>query len=120
MTMLEHFTILLYNHTSSKVHIDEARQELFTVKGWAMDAIPPTRAALMQHIRRAVYQGGNCWGKMLQVTIGMPSAGDWGWVNPSNWRPRWTTLPESSAPTRELIRLAARRGVLGAASARRY
>ena len=41
-----------------------------------MDAIPPTRAALMQHIRRAVYQGGHCWGKMLQATIGMPSAGD--------------------------------------------
>jgi len=66
VTMLKGFTILLYNHTSSKVKIDEACHELFTVKGWAMDAIPPTRAALMQHIRRAVYQGGHCWSKMLQ------------------------------------------------------
>ena len=104
VTMLERVTILLYNRTSSKVYIDEARQELFTVNGWAMNSIPPTRAALVQHIRSAVYQGGHCWGKMLQATIGMPSAGNWGWVNPSNWRSRWTTLPEASAATRELIR----------------
>ena len=25
-----------------------------------MDAIPPTRAALVQHIKRTVYQGGHC------------------------------------------------------------
>ena len=66
-----------YYHTSSKVNIDEARQELFTMKGRAMDAIPPTRAALLQHIKRAVYQGGHCWGKMLQATIGMPPPGEW-------------------------------------------
>ena len=78
----------IYVCTNSKVNIDEARQELFTMKGKSMDAIPPTRAALLQHIRRAVvYQGGHCWGKMLQATIGMPPPGDWGWVNPQNWRP---------------------------------
>ena len=70
--------------------IDEARQKLFTMKGQSMDAIPPTRAALLQHIKRAVYQGGHSWGKVLQATIGMPPPGDWGWVNPQNWRPMWT------------------------------
>ena len=57
VALIEWFTILLYNHTISKVNIDEARRELFTMKGRAMDAIPPTRAALLQHIKRAVYQG---------------------------------------------------------------
>ena len=84
VALIERFTILLYNHTSSKDNIDEARQELF--KGREMDAIPPTRAALLQHIKRAVYQGGHCCGKMLQATIGMPPPGDWEWVNPQNWR----------------------------------
>ena len=60
---LERFTILLYGHISSMVNIDEARQELFTKKGRPMDAIPPTKAALVQHIKRAVYQGGHCWGR---------------------------------------------------------
>ena len=91
VALIERFTILLYNHNHySKVNIDEARQKLFTMKGRAMDAIPPTRAALLQHIKRAVYQGGHCWGKMLQATIGMPPPGDWGWVDPQNWRPMWT------------------------------
>ena len=40
--LIEWFTILLYNHTSSKVNIDEARQELLTMKGREIDAIPPT------------------------------------------------------------------------------
>ena len=75
VALIERFTILLYNHTINKVNIDEARRELFTMKGRAMDAIPPTRAALLQHIKRAVYQGGHCWGKMVQVTIGMPPPG---------------------------------------------
>ncbi len=55
VTVLERFTILLYDRTSSMVNIDQARQHLFTKKGRAMDALPPTKAALMQHIRRAVY-----------------------------------------------------------------
>ena len=66
---LEQFTILLYDCTSNVVNIDEAHQELFTKKGWHMNAIPPTRAALVQHTKRPVYQGGHCWGKMLESTM---------------------------------------------------
>ena len=75
IAMLERFTIVLYDRTSSMMNIDEARQLLFTKKGRAMDAIPPTRAALVHHIKRAVYQGGHYWGKMFHVTMDMPSAG---------------------------------------------
>ena len=96
---LERFTILLCGRTSSMVNIDEARQELFTKKGGPMDAIPPTKAALVQHIKRAVYQGGHCWGKMLQTTMFMPSA-----VDPQQWKPLWMVLPEASTAARELIR----------------
>ena len=80
-TVLERFTILLYNRTSTIVNIDEARGELFTKKGRAMDALPPTKAAFVQYIRRAVYQGGHCWGKMLHVCLDMPTPENWGWVN---------------------------------------
>ena len=66
IAVLERFTILLYARTSTLVSIGECRKHLFTKKGRAMDAIPPTRAALEQHSKRAVHQGGHCWGKMLQ------------------------------------------------------
>lgn len=39
--------------TSNVVNIDETRQELFTKKGQHMDDIPPTRAALAQHIKES-------------------------------------------------------------------
>ena len=33
--------------------------------------IPPTKTALVHNIKRAVYQGRHCWGKMLQVSLNM-------------------------------------------------
>ena len=98
VALIERFTILLYNHTSSKVNIDEACQKLFTMKSRAMDAIPPTRAALLQHIKRAVYQGGHCWGKTLQGTIGMPPPGD----SAHKTGDYVDHLPEASTASREL------------------
>ena len=84
---LEQFTILLYDRTSNVVNINEACQVLFTKKARHMDAIPPTRAALVPHIKRAVYQGGHCWGKILESTMCMPSTEDWGWIGPQDWKP---------------------------------
>ena len=50
--MLERFSIQLYDRTSGLVNIDETRKQLFSRKGRAMNAIPPTR--VVQHIKRAV------------------------------------------------------------------
>ena len=100
--------------TNSKVNIDEARQELFTMKGQSMDAIPPARAALLQHIRRAMYQGGHCWCKMLQATIGMPSA-PWGlgMSQPTKLETYVDHLPEASTASRELIHCGCKKGCTG-------
>ncbi len=59
-----------------------------------MDAIPPTRAALVHHVKREVYQGGHCCGKALKVSLNLPSPQNWGWADPHSWKPLWTTLPE--------------------------
>ena len=62
---LEYFTILLYDivRTSTCTSINEARKLLFThtKKGRQMSSLLPTMAALQQHIRRAVLQGGHIW-----------------------------------------------------------
>ena len=47
VAVLERFTLLIYDHTSSLMDIDKARQEMFTKKGRAIEAIPPTRSALV-------------------------------------------------------------------------
>ena len=87
MATLERFTILLYDRTISLVNVDEAQKQLFTKKGRAMEAIPYTRAALVQHIKRAVHQGGHCWDKALQAFPDIPTPENWGWTDPSNWKP---------------------------------
>ena len=37
-------------------HVDEARMELFYRKNKAIENIPPTSDALLQHVKRATYQ----------------------------------------------------------------
>ncbi len=110
IAVLERFTILLYNRTSTLVSVDECRKFLFTKRGRAMDAIPPTRATLEQHIKRAVYQGGHCWGKMLKKNLNLPSPSNWGWAEPSSWMPLWTTLPEATSSSRELLCCGCKKG----------
>jgi len=42
--------------------INDVRKLLFTRKGREMLTLPPSEAALQQHIKRAVLQGGHYWG----------------------------------------------------------
>ena len=111
--ILERFTILLYDRTNTLSNIDEARKRLFTKKGRTMYTIPPTRGALHQHTKRAVYQGGHCWGKSLEVAPVLPSPSNWGWTNPSHWTPLWTTLPEASIASRQLLRCGCKKNCKG-------
>src|SRR6218665_873316 len=53
---------MLYYRSSSESNVDSARRNLFTQKNRPYDKIPPTRAALFQHVLRAAYQAGYIWG----------------------------------------------------------
>ena len=77
---LGHFVMLPYDRTSSVTSVNKARLELFARKQKPYDAIPPSRAALLQHAKRAAYQAGIIW---AQATIKEPDirdAADWGWT----------------------------------------
>ena len=56
MSTIERF-VVMYDRTSSCESVDEARQELFTHKGRAIELIPPTSAALFQHAKRSCISG---------------------------------------------------------------
>ena len=53
MAMTERFVILLFDRTSPCTEIDTARRKLF-VKRHNVLSIPPTKAALEEHLKRAV------------------------------------------------------------------
>jgi len=38
-----------------------------------MDAIPPTKAALVHNIKRTIFQGGHCWDKTTKFAT-LPEA----------------------------------------------
>ena len=102
---LERFVVLLYDRTGIQGSVNEARKELFTRKGRAIDAISPTQAALMQHIKRTAYQAGHCWSQVMIPNPEIPSPNDWGWSKKpeGGWEACWTTLPEASQACRELV-----------------
>ena len=57
-TLLERFTVVMYDKASELEGVNEARKELFCQKGKTMETIPPTHDALLQHSKRAAYQAG--------------------------------------------------------------
>ena len=79
-----------------------------------LEGIPPTRAALEQHVKRCTYQGGYCWGQTLVPSCTLPSPCDWGWVeNEGQFEPLWTTLPEAAKSCYELISCGCKKGYRG-------
>ena len=110
LSTIERFTVLLYNRTSMLSSVDAARMELFVKKGRGMEDIPPTKDARMLHFKRSVFQGAYCWGTALQLAPELPSPSSWGWSNLGQWYPVWTTIPEASQATRELLRCGCQKG----------
>lgn len=101
---LERLTVVLYDKTTPSSSINQIRKELFCQKNRAMDKLPPTEDALLQHIRRAVYQAG-IWTTSTQTQQVIPSPQDFAWNKVSEpWVPVWMTIPEVSRSCRELIK----------------
>ena len=102
--LLEHFTVIVYDKTSDLQQVNEARQEMFCQKEKAMERLPPTQDALLQHTKRAAYQAG-IWCTSEQIEQHVPSPECWGWTLAENiWIPVWTTLPIAAEVCSELIK----------------
>lgn len=76
MEHLKRFVVLIYDRTSNKTNVNEARKQLLAQKFRAYDDIPPTRTSLLQHTNRAAYLAGHCW----SLSPDPPSPGDWRWI----------------------------------------
>ncbi|KAG7169075.1 hypothetical protein Hamer_G024294 [Homarus americanus] len=60
MHIIERFVILLYDRISSCMDINKVRRKLFAKKN-NVQLIPPTEAALEEHVKRAVMSGAKPW-----------------------------------------------------------
>ena len=106
MPVLERFVVLLYDRTSLCQGVNDAMKVLFAQKRRALENIPPTADALLQHTARVAYQAGHCWGQCIVSKPKLPSPSEWEWAKSESdaWRPRWTTLPEALKVCQELVK----------------
>ena len=99
---LEKCVIGMYDRSSIAKCVE---LELFARKQKSYQSISPTRAALVQHLKRSAYQAGCIWS---QVTVCHPetlSPADWGWIKDADiWKTYWSTLPPIATSCQELIK----------------
>lgn len=64
----------------------------------SMERLPPTREALKQHIKRAVYQSSGIWANSLENQIQSLDPEEWGWQlnNVGSLNPLWSTKTSAS------------------------
>ncbi|KXJ17320.1 hypothetical protein AC249_AIPGENE16297 [Exaiptasia diaphana] len=98
------FVVICYERTSSLTRVNRQRQQMFSKKSKTIDSIPPTKAALVQHMRRAIYQGVCVWRQTLVPQPVLPCPSAWGWKREGTWVPYWTTLLQANEICQELIR----------------
>ena len=77
LKVCEEFACRLYG-SKSCTSINDWRYHLFATKAAQGDQLPPTRDALVQHVRRANYQAG-IWLRALEATPNIPSPVGHGW-----------------------------------------
>ena len=77
-TMSTLFVVLIYDRTSDTIKFNDCRKQLFTRKSRILDNLPPTKAALQQHVKRGTYQA-ICGTKALNGDPKLPSPENWGW-----------------------------------------
>eukprot|EP00745_Piridium_sociabile_P026562 TRINITY_DN4240_c0_g2_i9.p1 TRINITY_DN4240_c0_g2~~TRINITY_DN4240_c0_g2_i9.p1 ORF type:complete len:1084 (-),score=281.98 TRINITY_DN4240_c0_g2_i9:490-3741(-) len=102
---LEKFVVMMYDRSNTAEGVDDARLEMFARKQRPYESIPPTRAALLQHVKRAAYQAGCVWS---QSTVRQPetqSPADWGWTKKGDlWQIFWTELPPIAESCQQLTK----------------
>ena len=105
MQRIERFVVLMYSKGCGAAGVNEARLRLFTSGTKSLESIPPTQAALFQHVKRAILQSSFYWHQALSAQQDIPDFSGWGWQkdNTSTWQPLWTTLDDASVACTTLL-----------------
>ena len=111
-SLIERFVVLMYESTSNMYKVNQARKELFTKKSRSLENIPPTQAALKQHVLRAQLQA-MIWINACVKAPPLHDPGKFGWVRENNkWKPFWTDLPQAAKSCYELIKCGCKKGCI--------
>ena len=79
ISVVETFIVRMYSQECPNSDINKARHFLFARKACGFENLPPTKDALIQHVRRAIYQAGYVWRQFLVPMQCLPSPAQFGW-----------------------------------------
>ena len=104
MSNIERFVVLMYDRSSTCVSVNDCRRILYTRKNRAIENIPPTSDALLQHVKRASLQA-HLWISCLSNDVPQYNPLEWGWTvsDDSSYIPLWKTIPDMSSHCSELV-----------------
>ena len=78
-SIIEEFVGIMNDRASETNKVDEARLDLFARKQRQYNAVPPSSAAPVQHVKMFVLQAGHTWGQALSRIQNLPTPSNWGW-----------------------------------------
>jgi len=105
MKYIERYVVLMYDRTSTSTAVNDCRRILYTRKNRAIENIPPTSDALLQHCKRAALQA-HIWRDCLYANGPAYDPTEWGWkvANDGGFAPLWCTIPDISSHCAELVK----------------
>ena len=102
--LIEAFTCVLYDRSTTCEEVNDLRKDLFPRKVQRMQHLPPTQAALLQHVNRSMFQS-SIWLRSFETQQKVSCPEVFGWTKKdTNWEPKWTTLDEAATSCRQLIK----------------
>jgi hypothetical protein len=108
MQRMERFAVLMHSKGCGVARVNEARHWLFTNGSRSLENLPPTQAALFQHVKRALLPASFYWDKATSVQQEIPDLSELGCHKDgtSTWQPLWTTLADASVACAILLHCA--------------
>ena len=75
IAVIESFVISLYSVTCrpTLTDVNQARQQIFAQSSRTFEYLPPTKASLVEYIKRTTHQAGYVWGQSIIAKLVLPS-----------------------------------------------
>jgi len=87
-SIIEEFVVIMYDRASETNKVYEARLDLFARMQRKYNAVPPSSASLVQHVKIYVLQDGHTWGQALSRFQNLPTPLNWEWKKENDvWVP---------------------------------
>ena len=113
-SIIEEFVVIMYDRESETNKFDEARLDLVADKQRQYNSVPPSSAALVQHVKKSALQSGHTWGEALSRIQNVSTPSNWGWKKENDvWVPHWTSLAPIAASCQELLKCGCKKNCSG-------